>query len=572
MKRFALAAGLLALSPPAQADTLVDNVRGETIGPDGALKTFGAFLFDDAGVIKAVYAPGDKRPKQGRKGYQYHIDGKGRVLLPGMIDAHTHVIATGFALLTLDLSDTTSLDDALGKIAAYAKAHPERPWIIGNGWNQERWHLGRFPTAAELDRIVPDRPVWLDRADGHAGWANSAALRAAGVSATTVTPDGGSIERLADGRPAGVLVDHARTLVDKAVPTPTPRDLDLALATAEADFARRGITAVADMGTEINEWLAFRRAGDANRLYVRIMAYAQGTETMAAIGGTGPTLWLYADRLHMGGVKLYADGALGSRGAWLKAPYTDHPGTSGLPQLTETQLGNLMSRAAMDGYQVAVHAIGDKANATLLTTITDLGHTYGGDRRWRIEHAQIIDPADWPLVAGIAAHGGIVASMQPVHQTSDRQMAEARLGPDRLRGAYAWASLKREGAVLAFGSDTPVERPDPWTGLAVALTRQDETGAPDGGWQPQERVDRLTALAGYTSAAAWAGFAETRFGRIAPGLRADFILVDTDPMSAAPEAIRKTKVLQTWVGGGKTFDAEAPIDAKAQKEATPPKP
>ena len=566
IRRALAAAGVLALSPPAFADTLIDNIKGETIAADGALQTFSALLFDDAGVIKAVYAPGDKLPKQGRKGYQYHIDGKGRVLLPGMIDAHTHVIATGFALLTLDLSDTTSLDDALGRIAAYAKAHPERPWIIGGGWNQERWHLGRFPTAAELDRIVPDRPVWLDRADGHAGWANSAALRAAGVTGATPTPDGGSIERQNDGNPAGVLVDHARTLVDKVVPTPTPRDLDLALATAEADFARRGITSVADMGTEINEWLAFRRAGDANRLYVRIMAYAQGTETMAAIGGSGPTPWLYADRLHMGGVKLYADGALGSRGAWLKAPYTDRPGTSGLPQLTETQLGNLMSRAAMDGYQVAVHAIGDKANATLLTTITDLGHTYGGDRRWRIEHAQIIDPVDWPLVAGIAAHGGLVASMQPVHQTSDRLMAEARLGPDRLRGAYAWASLKRQGAVLAFGSDTPVERPDPWTGIAAALTRQDETGAPAGGWQPQERVDRLTALAGYTSAAAWAGFAETRFGRIAPGLRADFILVDTDPMTATPDAIRKTKVIQTWVGGGKTYDAEPAAKAEVPKK------
>jgi predicted amidohydrolase YtcJ len=563
----ALAAALtLSIAPAALADTpiaahavtLVDNIRGETIGPDGALHSFIALVFDDTGVIRAVYRAGERLPRQGRNGYQYHIDGKGHVLLPGLIDAHTHVIETGFALLTLDLSDTTSLDDALTKIGAFAKAHPDRPWILGSGWNQERWHLGRFPTAAELDRVVPDRPVWLNRADFHAGWANSAALAAAGITAATVTPDGGAIERLPDGHAAGVLVDHATALLTKAIPAPSPRDIDLALATAEADFARFGITAVADMGTSLNDWLAFRRAGDANRLYVRIMAYAMGTEAMAAIGGTGPSPWLYADRLRMGGVKLYLDGALGSRGAWLKDAYADQPASHGTPLLTETQLGNLMSRAAMDGYQVAVHAIGDKANATLLTTITDLAHTYHGDRRWRIEHAQIVDPADWPLVAGIAAQGGLVASMQPVHQTSDRLMAEARLGPDRLRGAYAWASLKREGAVLAFGSDTPVERPDPWTGIAVALTRQDQTGAPYGGWQAQERVDRLTALAGYTSAAAWAGFAETRFGRIAPGLRADFILVDTDPMTATPDGIRKTKVWQTWVGGGKTWDADLP--------------
>lgn len=562
--------------PAAPAETLVDNVKGETIGADGQLQSFVALMFDDTGVIRAVYRAGDKLPRQGRKGYQYRIDGKGHVLLPGLIDSHAHVIETGFALLTLDLSDTTSLDDALAKIGAFARAHPDRAWILGSGWNQERWHLDRFPTAAELDRVVHDRPVWLNRADFHAGWANSAALAAAGITGATPAPDGGAIERLADGRPAGVLVDHATALLTKVIPAPSPRDVDLALATAEADFAGLGVTAVADMGTSLNDWLAFRRAGDGNRLYLRIMSYALGTEAMAAIGGTGPSPWLYADRLRMNGVKLYLDGALGSRGAWLKDAYTDQPTSHGTPLLTETQLGNLMSRAAMDGYQVAVHAIGDKANATLLTTIADLGHTYHGDRRWRIEHAQIVDPADWPLVAGIAANGGLVASMQPVHQTSDRTMAEARLGPDRLRGAYAWASLKREGAVLAFGSDTPVERPDPWTGIAAALTRQDQTGAPEGGWQPQERVDRLTALAGYTSAAAWAGFAETRFGRIAPGLRADFILVDTDPMTVSPDAIRKTKVWQTWVGGGKTWDAEAPLGpspaAKAPGDSPHPRP
>ena len=567
LRAAALACTLLAgLAPAARADTLVDNVRGETIGPDGAVQNFVALMFDDAGVITAVYRAGDKLPRQGRKGYQYHIDGKGRVLLPGLIDAHTHVIETGFALLTLDLSDTTSLNDALAKIGAFARAHPDRPWILGSGWNQERWHLGRFPTAAELDAVVPDRPVWLNRADFHAGWANSAALKAAAMTASTPTPEGGAIERLPDGRPAGVLVDHATALVTRAIPAPNPRDIDLALATADADFAKAGITAVADMGTSLNDWLAFRRAGDSNRLYVRIMAYALGTEAMAAIGGSGPTPWLYADRLRMGGVKLYLDGALGSRGAWLKAPYTDMPASQGTPLLTETQLGNLMSRAAMDGYQVAVHAIGDKANATLLSAISDLGQTYHGERRWRIEHAQIIDPADWPKVAEIAAKGGLVVSMQPVHQTSDRQMAEARLGPDRLRGAYAWASLKRQGAVLAFGSDTPVERPDPWIGIAAAISRQDQTGAPVGGWQPQERVDRATALAGYTSAAAWAGYAEAQFGRIAPGLRADFILVDTDPMTASPDAIRKTRVLQTWVGGGKTWDADPAVTrGQAQK-------
>lgn len=554
--RTAIAAAALLLAGTAHADTLVDNIQGITLDEKGTVDRFVALLFDDAGVIRAVYHAKDKLPRQGRKGYQYHIDGKGLVLLPGLIDAHTHVIETGLALLTLDLSESTSLDDALARIARFAKDHPDRKWILGSGWNQERWGLGRFPTAAELDRAVPDRPVWLIRADYHAGWANHAALTAAGVTAKTPTPDGGGIDRDPAGEPLGVLVDKAQPLVTTAIPKPTPRDRDLALATALHDFSRRGLTAVADMGTSLDDWLAFRRSGDANTLYVRIMAYALGTEAMAQIGGSGPTPWLYADRLRMGGVKLFMDGALGSYGAWLKAPYADRPATTGTPLQSETQLANAVSRAAMDGYQVAIHAIGDRANATVLNTYAQMYPTYGGDRRWRIEHAQIVDPADWPTVATIAHQGGLIASMQPVHQTSDRTMAEARLGPTRLTGAYAWASWQKQGARLAFGSDTPVERPDPWTGLAAALTRQDETGTPAGGWQPQERVDRTTALAGYTTTAAWAGFAETRIGRIAVGLRADFILVNTDPLTATPEAIRKTKVVQTWVGGGNTFDAD----------------
>ena len=569
----ALALGLAAASAPsapARADTLVDNFKGMTIGADGSVQPLAAMTFDDAGVITAVYAPGQKPSK---KNVKFHIDGKGQVLLPGLIDAHLHMMGVGFAALTLDLSETTSLEQALDKIRAFAAAHPDRAWLVGRGWNQEKWALkdgqgrGRFPTAAELDAVVPGRAVWLERVDGHAGWANSVALKAAGITVASKAPDGGSIERNADGTPAGVLVDAAMALVDKAVPPPSPRDCDLALATAQRLLFQRGLTAVADMGSSIEDWQTFRRAGDANLLYVRIMAYASGVDAMKLIGGPGPTPWLYADRLRMGGVKLYMDGALGSRGAWLKAPYADAPGTRGLPQLTQTQLGNLMSRAAMDDFQVAVHAIGDEGNATLIGAIEDLSQTYKGDRRWRIEHAQVIDPADWPRLARIAqGGGGIVASMQPVHQTSDRLMAEARLGPQRLAGAYAWHSLKATGATLAFGSDAPVELPDPWAGIAAAISREDENGAPAGGWQPQEKVDRATALAGYTSAAAFAGFAEKRFGRRAPGLRADFILVDTDPMTASPAQIRKTRVWQTWIGGGKVWEADE------TKETEPAKP
>lgn len=535
------AAAALALAAPALADTLIDNVDGLTIDATGGVERFTGLLIGDDGRIVQVLHRGDKRPGK----VDYFVDGKGQVMVPGMIDSHGHVMSLGFSALTLDLTETRSLAEALEKIAAYAKANPDRPWILGRGWNQELWPEKRFPTAAELDAVVSDRPVWLGRVDGHAGWANSKALTAANVTALTKAPAGGSIERLKDGRPAGVLVDNATKLVDKAVPAPRPEDRDLALAKAQDILLARGVTAIADMGTTIEEWQAFRRAGDNGALRIRIMAYAGGTENMALIGGPGPSPWLYDDKLRLNGVKLYADGALGSRGASLKAPYSDAPAAKGLRVTADTQLKNFISRAALDHFQVAIHAIGDEANAAALTAIEDMNQTYTGDRRWRIEHAQIVDPIDIPRFA----KAGVIASMQPVHETSDRLMAEARLGPNRLRGAYAWASLAASGAKLAFGSDVPVEISDPWAGFAAAISRTGPDGQPFGGWQPQERVSRELALTAYTANGAWAGFAEGRFGRLQRGERADFLLIDRDPMLATPAEIRATQVMQVWIGG-----------------------
>ena len=546
----ATAATALAAVTPALADTLIDHVDGFTLTEDGKVERIDGLLIGADGKVLRLLHRGDKRPAK----VDYLLDGQGRVLMPGLIDAHVHVMEVGLGALTLDLSTTKTLAEAQARIAAYAAAHPDHPWIIGRGWNQEVWGLGRFPTAAELDAVVKDRPVWLSRADGHAGWANSAALTAAGVTAASQSPTGGRIERLGTTQqPSGVLVDAAQELVGRVVPQPRPEDRDLALAKAQELFLKRGLTAVADMGTSIEDWQAFRRAGDLGSLRIRIMAYAGGTEAMTLIAGSQPSPWLYDDRLRLGGVKLYMDGALGSRGALLKAPYADAPGQSGLALLNGAQLRNLMSRAAMDRFQVAVHAIGDKANAAVLDAIAELSETYKGDRRWRIEHAQVIDPADLPRLGQF----GTIASMQPVHQTSDRLMAEARLGPARLAGAYAWASALKAGGRLAFGSDAPVELPDPWAGLAAAITRQDETGQPYGGWQPQERVTREDALAAYTTGGAYAGFAETKFGRLAPGLRADFILVDRDPLMASSSELRQTRVLETWVGGQKVWAAES---------------
>lgn len=540
MKRLALAALLSLVAVPAQADTLVDNVNGITLDKDGKLVRFTGLVIASDGKVKQLLDRKDKRPDRP----DFREDGKGRTLIPGMIDAHGHVMGLGFSLMLLDLSETKSLAEAQAAIRKYAAANPEMPWIIGSGWNQEKWGLGRFPTAADLDAAVPDRPVWLERVDGHAGWANSAAMAAAKVSATSKAPEGGRIE-MADGKPSGVFVDAAMALVNNAKPKPLARDLDRALYLAQQKLLEQGVTSIADMGTTIADWQAFRRAGDKKQLAVRILSYGADIDNMAIIAGQEPTPWLYDDRLRMVGVKLYLDGALGSRGAWLKLPYSDAPGQKGLPLLTPAQLRNKMVRASMDNFQVAIHAIGDAANAEALAAIGDLTADLPGERRWRIEHAQVIDPADIARFAQLK----VIASMQPIHQPSDRLMAEARLGPDRLKGAYAWRSLENAGVRLAFGSDVPVESSNPFPGIAAAVSRTDAAGQPFGGWHPEEAVTRETALDGFTRTAAFAAFAEDRLGTLMPGMRADFLIVDADPLLASPDEIRRMTPRETWIGG-----------------------
>lgn len=541
---------LLALLLPAAAlaqdrskagepAVLIDNVNGVTV-ESGEILRFTGLVIDREGQVVARLAKDARRPKNVAV-----VDGRGATLLPGFMDAHVHVMGLGEQLMQLDLSDTTSLEQAQARIREYAASGPGGGWIRGRGWNQEKWGLGRFPTAADIDAVVADVPVYLERVDGHAGWANTAAMRAAGITAAAKAPTGGRIERDAKGQPTGLFVDRATDLITAKAPLPLPVERDRAFREAQQRLLAGGITAVADMGTTVEDWLTIRRAADAGNLRIRIVSYAAGLPDALAVAGTGPTPWLYGDRLRMVGVKLYTDGALGSRGAWLKRAYADAAGQTGLPFLSDTELQNQMSRASMDRFQLAIHAIGDRANQQVLDAIEELAPTYTGDRRWRIEHAQIVDPADLPRFG----RNGIVASVQPTHQTSDRLMAEARLGPDRLGGAYAWASLAKAGARLALGSDTPVERPDVFAGLATAISRQDADGQPAGGWLPSERLSRAQALDGFTAGAAYAAFADDRFGKLAPGQWADFVLLDTDPTTASPEAIRRTRVRQVWIAG-----------------------
>jgi predicted amidohydrolase YtcJ len=539
-----LAASLAALlASTAHADTLIDNVDGFTLDRAGKVERLSGLVIGADGRVAQVLHRGDKRPAR----VDYLLDGQGRVLMPGLVDGHAHVMKIGFAALTLDLSTATSLGDMQARVTAYAAAHPDRPWILGRGWNPAA--VGTT-NAAGIDAAVGDRPVWLESADGHQGWANTAALTAAGVTAATRDVPGGRIERVA-GKPTGLLSEAAMDLVTRVVPPPRPEDRDTALAEAQEALLRRGVTAVTDMGTTIEDWQAYRRAGDAGTLRVRIMAYAADTDAMSLIAGPGPSPWLYDDRLRLGGVALRADGALATRGALLKAPYAEAPTAGGLAQLGETQLRNLMSRAGIDRFQVALEAHGDRAVAQGIAAFAELGQTYTGDRRWRIDAAQVVDPADIPALKT----GGLIMVMTPA--TLAPAIAEQRLGVDRAARVQPWASLVRAGVPLAFGSGaTGAEQLGPWASLAVASTRQDAAGQPYGGWQAQERIDLAAALAAWTTGAAQAAFADGHFGRLEVGQRADFLLVDRDPLLASPSELRETRVLETWVGGRKVWAAE----------------
>jgi predicted amidohydrolase YtcJ len=531
----AFAAALLA--SPAWPNTLVENINGIQVGTDGKLQRFQALLLgDDGKVIRALGPLDDVRLDATQR-----IDGGGRTLLPGLIDAHGHVLGVGLSALQLDLVGTTSLDELKQRLRAYAAAHPDGRWIIGRGWNQELWPDKRFPTAADLDAAVSDRPVCLERVDGHAAVANSAAMKAAGVTTDTKAPPGGRIEN-------GLFVDAAMGLVSKAVPPPSSEDLDQALTKAQDILLGYGITGVGAMSTPLPDWEAMRRAGEADKLQVRIFAYAEGLNPLKAV--PTPTPWLYGDRLRMVGVKFYGDGALGSRGAWLKQPYADKPDTRGLQFHSDGELFELVKTAAAAGFQVATHAIGDQANAQVISTYEKLGQYCAHECRWRIEHAQVVDPADIPRIG----RGGIIASMQPTHQTSDRLMAEKRLGPNRLAGAYAWQSMLKSGARLAFGSDFPVESPNPFPGLAAAISRQDVDGQPPGGWTPSERLTFAQALNAFTRGAAYASFAEDKVGSLEPGKWADFILIDRDPTKVDPQQLARTQVLETWIAGKKVWE------------------
>ena len=542
------AAGLLCAfvagvaSTAWSAPTLVEGVQGYTLAGN-QLESFSGLVFE-AGKVLAV---GDAAELHKKYANATLMDGQGKTLLPGLIDSHGHVFDLGRETMEIQLEDTGSLGEAQARIRAYAAANAQRPWLLGAGWNQEIWKLGRFPLASELDAVVADKPVVLDRVDGHAKWLNSKALQAAGITRDTADPPGGRIERDAAGRPSGVLVDKAMLLVERVIPQPSRADLRDALKAALNHMNSVGLTGVGDAGINAAEAAVYRQMADEGLLTVRIYAMIRDTGAdFRTLSKQGPLIGYARDTLNIRAVKLFADGALGSRGAALLAPYSDMPTQHGLLFMSGPEMQSKIETALKAGYQVNIHAIGDAANHEVLDAFEGAFKDVGGrELRNRVEHAQVVTPADIPRFKQL----DLIASMQPTHATSDKNMAEQRIGAARLKGAYAWRTFLDQGTRIAGGSDFPVESDNPFFGLYAAVTRTDRAGQPPGGWHSEQAMTLVEAFRAFTLDAAYAEHEESSLGSLEPGKWADFILVDRDLFKIPPADIWKIKVEQTWLAG-----------------------
>ncbi len=524
--------------------TIISNVNGYTFEND-SLTSFQTLVIADGKVVGI----GDESIAEQHQGII--IDGGGKTLLPGLIDAHGHVMGLGFQELQVNLSGITSLEETLQEVKDYAEANPELEWVQGRGWNQTLWAENRFPTAEDLDQVVSDRPVWLSRVDGHAGWGNTLAMRLAGISKDTPDPQGGKIIRNIQGDATGVFIDAAEAYINSIIPPTTDKERELAFQKALDQMASVGITSVHEAGTDVRSWNLYKQFADDGRLKTRIYGMISGAgPTFDTLSANGPIESYADDMLALRSVKLYSDGALGSRGAALIEPYSDDPGNHGLLFVNQEEMNQMVSKIIGNGYQAAIHAIGDRGNRQVIDAIKYALDEHGDQGlRNRIEHAQIVALEDIPRFKDF----DIIASMQPTHATSDKNMAEDRVGPERIKGGYAWQSFLKQGTIVAAGSDFPVEHSNPFYGLYSAVTRMDHDGNPDGGWYPEESLTREQALRAFTVDAAYAGHQENQLGSLESGKWADFIIIDQDYFTVPDSEIWKIEVLETWVAGKKVF-------------------
>jgi len=530
--------------------TLIHNVNGYTMA-EGELLSFEAIAFADGKVIET----GNSADLLERFDDFEVIDGEGNTMLPGLIDAHVHVMGLGYQEIDVDVAGIRSLDETLEKIRRHAEENPDLEWIRGRGWNQVLWEENEFPTAADLDRVVSDRPVWLTRVDGHAGWANTMAMEASGIDRDTPDVQGGRIIRDAQGEATGIFVDAVMSYISQNIPDRSAEEREQALELALAKMAFNGLTSVHDARTNQDTWERYKNFADNGRLITRIYAMTAGTgsefDRMAADG----IVESYADDLlALRSVKISSDGALGSRGAALIEDYEDEPGNKGLLFFDQDELNEMLLKGASAGFQMNIHAIGDAANRQVLDGFEYVREQLGdqSELRHRIEHAQVVHPDDIPRFVEL----DLIASMQPVHATSDMNMAEDRVGSDRIEGAYAWQTFLNQGTVIAGGSDFPVERVNPFYGLHAAVTRQDHDDMPPGGWYSEQAMSRIETLRAFTIDAAYAAHQEDVIGTLETGKWADFILIDRDFFEVDASEIWQTVVLETWLAGEKVYSKE----------------
>jgi predicted amidohydrolase YtcJ len=473
--------------------------------------------------------------------------------MPGLIDAHGHIESLGASLEQVDLRGVRSLEEVARRVKTRMDALPSGAWVSGANWDQSLWPGGVFPTAAVLDAVAPDQPVWLTRVDGHAGWANSDAMRRAGINKETKAPSDGQIVRDKDGLPTGVFIDGAMGLVGKVVPRASRSDIKRRILAAQKLILAQGLTGVHDAGISPSEADVYRDLDHAGELRLRIYAMASppGGREVEFVSRP-PVTASSGARFELRAIKLFIDGAMGSRGALLFEPYHDDPSSKGLLLIEPKLLEATTTAALKSGWQVATHAIGDRGNALVLDAYAAAlkAVPQARDPRLRIEHAQVVRREDVPRFAAL----GVIASMQPSHASDDMRWADARLGPNRVHGAYAWRWFMDEKVKLAYGSDFPVEVVNPFWGLYAAVTRQDANAKPEGGWHPDQRISIEDALRGFTAGSAYAGFAEDRLGILKPGMQADLTVVDTDPFRSSPAAILKSRVLITVIAGRVAFE------------------
>ncbi|TLX46649.1 amidohydrolase [Pseudoalteromonas phenolica] len=524
--------------------TLIHNVNGYTPTLDGKIERFSTLVFKDGKVVKYGDKDTIKQFPQAEA-----IDGEGKTLLPGLIDAHGHIIGLGNNLQRLDLRGIPSAEAAGKKLQAYAKSNPDR-WLVGRGWDQTLWENKSFPTAADLDKFVSDRPVVLTRVDGHAIWVNSKAMQLAGITQATQSPDGGEIIQVT-GKPSGIFIDKAENLVLKHIPKQSIEQKQRALFAASKHLLSLGITSAHDAGIDYDTWRLYQDLAEQNKLPFRIYAMLSASSPKLDDMLDAGVIKKQNDFLSIRSVKIYADGALGSRGAALIKDYRDRKNHKGLMLENKPELEALMSKTFKHGYSAHTHAIGDRANRIVLDSYESQFKTVGGKLlRNRIEHAQIVHPDDIPRFKQL----DIIPSMQPVHATSDMHMAEKRLSSEQLQGAYAWQTFLKQGSKVASGSDFPVELANPFDGLYSAVTRMSKQQTPENGWRKNEKLSREQALTSFTLDAAYAAFQEYKLGSLEKGKWADFILIDRDYFTVPENEIFKIGVEQTWIAGEKRFE------------------